>query len=261
MRFVAEKHNELIKSLDDLVNVLVTEDIEAKKSTANVSLTKANELKSSISQQDCPAWLPPLIQGLQCFSNDTWRQTNLIAHLIRHIAQIKAHAWVFANPSESAFDFDSIFEHYKSQSRLSELFDEIIKILEQIQDSSEIDSVAMMAALGKVIATLKQNKKGSYFSINSAWSFLVSFLKNYMWAELSKLPVLGSAMEALEKTIQETNEEMFKLHSEIQSEMKNIVETEVKGLQKKTEFQFIGYDKAGVNLPRIESNSMINENV
>jgi hypothetical protein len=261
MRFVAEKHNELIASLNDLVNALVSENIEAKKSKANISLTKANDLKSSISQQDYPAWLPPLIQGLEYFSNNQWKAHDLIAHLIGNITQIKSHKWVFENPSESAFDFDSIFEHYKSQSRLSELFDEIIKILEQIQDSGEIDSVAMMAALGKVIATLKQNKEGSYFSINSAWSFLVSFLENYMWAELSKLPVLGTAMEALEKTIQETNEEMHKVHSEIQSEMKNLVEAEVKGLQKKTEFQFIGYDKAGVNLPRIESNSMIDENV
>ncbi len=233
MRFVIEKHQELIKSLDELVKNLVGEKLESKKAKANFSLQKANDLKASISQQDCPTWLPPLIQGLGYFVNGPWNQSDLIIHLIKNIEAIRGHKWIFDNPSESAFDFDSIFEHYKSQSRLPELFEEIIKILEEIQSSGEVDSIAMMTALGKVISTLKKNKNGSFFSINSAWSFLISFLKNYMWVELAKVPVLGSAMEALEKAISETNEEMFKVHSEVQSEMKRVVETEVKALKKK----------------------------
>ena len=147
-----------------------------------------------------------------------------------------------------AFDFDSIFEHYKSESRLPELFDDIIRILEEIQSSGEVDSLTMMTALGKVLATLKQNKDGSYFSINSAWEFLVSFLKNYMWGELSKIPVLGTAMAALEKTIKETNEEMFKVHSSVEAEMSNVVEAEIKGLKNKSSFKFVSYDKSGLKL-------------
>jgi len=259
MRFVTEKHQELIKSLDDLVKHLVSENRESKKAKAILSLTKANDLKASISQQDSPSWLSTLIQGLQYFSNRTWNQQHLIDYIIRNIELIRVHKWSFDTPSESAFDFDSIFEHYKSQSRLPELFDKIIKILEEIQGSREVDSVAMMTALGKVISTLKKNKEGSYFSINSAWSFLISFLKNYMWAELSKVPLLGTAMEALEKTIKETNDEMFKVHSEVQSEMKKVVEAEVKSLAKKTDFQFVGYDRDGGQLPSLEFKSVMDE--
>jgi len=260
MRFVTEKHQELIASLDDLVTNLVGEKLESKKEKANFSLQKANDLKAAISQQDCPPWLPPLIQGLTYFFNGQWKQSNLITHLIKNIEIIRGNKWVFDNPSESAFDFDSIFEHYKSQSRLPELFEEIIMILEEIQSSGEVDSVAMMTSLGKVISTLKKNKNGSYFSINSAWSFLISFLKNYMWAELAKVPVLGTAMGALEKTINETNEEMFKVHSEVQSEMRRVVETEVKALQKKTDFKFAGYDRHGGEIPSLEFKPKVNEN-
>ncbi|WP_447555585.1 hypothetical protein [Vreelandella sp. EE22] len=259
MRFVTEKHQELIKSLDELVNNLVGEKLESKKTKAKVSLQKANDLKASISQQDCPSWLPSLIQGLGNFVSGQWNQSHLISHLIKNIELIRGNKWVFDNPSESAFDFDSIFEHYKSQSRLPELFEEIIKILEEIQGSGEVDSVAMMTALGKVIATLKKNKNGSYFSINSAWSFLMSFLKNYMWAELAKVPVLGTAMEALEKTISETNEEMFKVHSDVQSEMKRVVESEVKALKQKTDFRFAGYDKHGGEIPSLEFKPAVDE--
>jgi hypothetical protein len=248
MRFVTEKHQELIKTLDELVVALVGENIEGKKNKGSLALTKANDLKASISKQDSPQWLPSLIQGLQYFQGTTWKQTHLIDHLIKNIIQIKNHKWVFENPTETAFDFDSIFEHYKSESRLPELFNDIVRILEEIQASGELDSLVMIKGLGKVIATLKKNKDGSYFSLNGAWEFLVTFLQNYMWGELTKLPVLGTAMAALEKTIKETNEEMFKVHSSVQSEMENVVESEIKGLKNKASFQFLAYDKTGIQL-------------
>ncbi|MDH0448135.1 MULTISPECIES: hypothetical protein [unclassified Shewanella] len=261
MRFVKEKHKELIESLNELVNHLVGEKLEVKKSKADVALTKSNDLKASISQQDTPDWLPSLIDALQRFKSGSWNQTHLINHLITYQKKIKEHVWIFDNPSEQAFDFDAIFQHYKSESRLSELFSEIVTILEQIQNSGEVDSVSMMSALGKVIATLKQNQDGSYFSINSAWSFLVSFLKNYMWSELSKIPVLGSAMEALEKTIKETNEEMFRVHNNVQASMRELVEAEVKGLVNKSSFSFVGYDKTGLQLPNLDNPLKIDASV
>lgn len=257
MRFVNEKHKELINSLNDLVDHLVGEKLEVKKLKAEIALTKSNDLKASISNQDTPKWLPPLISGLQNFKSGGWKLTHLINHLISNQKIIKEHIWIFDNPSEQAFDFDSIFQHYKSESRLSELFSEIIIILEKIQQSGEVDSVSMMSALSKVIATLKQNKDGSYFSINSAWSFLISFLKNYMWSELSKIPVLGTAMEALEKTLKETDEEMFRVHTSVQQKMQNIIELEVKGLGNKSNFSFVGYNKTGSQLPKIKNSSTV----
>lgn len=259
MRFVTEKHRELITSVNDLVNFLVGEDLSAKKSKATFTLAKARELQASVSKQDCPEWLTLLILWLSNFSSNSWTQTQLINHLITKIDQVRNHKWIFENPSQASFNFDAIFEHYKSQSKLSELFDEIIKILEGIQGSGEVDSVSMMTALGKVIATLKKNKDGSYLSINSAWAFLVSFLQNYMWAELSKVPVLGTAMDALRETIEKTGEEIFKVHNEVQTEMEKRVEAEVEGLKGKTDFQFIGYDKSGMHLPRIPHSPSVNE--
>jgi hypothetical protein len=248
MRFVTEKHKEVVLSLDQLVKALVGENAQNKVAKAEDALKKARDLQSAISKQDSPAWLPSLVQGLHHYVTKSWNQQHLINHLIDNVANIKQHEWAFVNAEEKAFDFDSIYEHYKSESRIPELFDEIINILEEIEASGEIDSLTMITALGKVLATLKQNRNGSYFSLNSAWEFLVSFLKNYMWSELSKLPMLGSAMEALEKTIKETNEEMFKVHSSIEKEMSNVVETEIKGLKGKSAFPFISYDRSGAKL-------------
>lgn len=257
IRFVNEKHKELTASLEQLVQILVSENLAQKMKVAEATLKRASDLKASISQQDRPAWLDQLVQNLSFFTKDKWKQPDIIKYLINNLSSINNHKWVFESPDKIGFNFDAIFDHYKSNSRLPELFDEIIKILEEIQNSGEVDSVSMMSALGKVISTLKKNRDGSYFSINGAWSFLISFLQNYMWAELGKIPVLGTAMESLEKTIKETNEEMFKVHSEAQEEMKKTVENEVKGLQKKTKFKFVEYDKAGVLLSHQETGSTV----
>jgi hypothetical protein len=257
MRFITEKHKQVISSIDQLVDSLVSDTPEEKLNKAKSLLNKSKDLSSSISQQDCPTWLPSLIERLELFISGGHKATHLIKHLMTSNSEIKNFRWVFENKSEAAFDFDSIFEHYKSQSRLPELFDQIIKILEEIRESGEIDSASMMHGLEKVIATLKKSKKGSYFSINGAWAFLISFLKNYMWIELGKLPVLGSAMEALEKTIQEAGDEMEKVHMQVQQEMKNVVETDIKGLTKKSEFSFIGYDKSGTSFISNKSENLI----
>lgn len=103
----------------------------------------------------------------------------------------------------------------------------------------------MNNALNKLLVTLQSNKNSSYFSLNSAWQFLTTFMKNYMWTELAKLPGLGSAVEALEKTLNDTSKEMYKLHTSIERKMSETVENEIKGLQGKSAFNFLSYDHQG----------------
>lgn len=246
MRFVNERYKEVVSSTLELIKVMPSENRDAKKQKANVVFKNSQDLLSALPENDKPQWLKLLSQHAQHFANDATQPHVIMEFLVDNSSLIRGHEWAFESQVDT-FDFDSIFEHYKSESRLPELFEEIIRLLELIQGSGDVDSVAMMNALGKVIATLKNSKNGSYFSLNGAWSFLMSFLQNYMWTELSKLPVLGSAMEALRKTIEETNEEMYKVHAQVQKEVQTSVELQVKGLNK-TNFNFISYDKSGKNL-------------
>ncbi|MBW2187431.1 MAG: hypothetical protein JRG71_13860, partial [Deltaproteobacteria bacterium] len=94
MRFVTEKHKELKESLITLISTLVGENIENKKQKSEVTLTKANDLKASISQQDAPHWLPSLIQGLQYFRSSSWNSNNLIDYLIKNRDVILNYKWV-----------------------------------------------------------------------------------------------------------------------------------------------------------------------
>lgn len=245
LRLVKQKHDALISASGDLLRTLPTDDPSKKKTVATNMLQAANDLRAILSNSDVPDWLANTILYLDHFVAGRYSNFDLLNGFISVKTSIETHRWVFEEGTETAFDFDSIFEHFKKESRLPELFNQIVQILEEIEVSGEVDSVTMLRALGKVIATIKRSKDGSYFSLNSAWEFLLSFLKNYMWGELSKIPVLGAALDALEKTIKETNEEMFKLHQQVQEEMNQTVEAKIKVLKNKSEFQFIAYDRSG----------------
>lgn len=259
LRLINEKQNRLKSLSNSLLRTLASDSDHDKRIAASALLASANELKSIISTKDMPSWLNDLITKLAHYIEKRWAAPDLLENYLSTKSLLDSHVWVFNADTESPFDFDRIYEHYKNESRLPQLFDEIIKILEDIISSGEVDSLSMIKSLGKVIVTLKTNKNGSYFSLNGAWEFLISFLNNYMWAELNKLPVIGTLMEALEKTIKETNEEMFTLHSKIQCEMKDIVENDIKHLKGKATFNFVGYDKTGYVVENNSNNGLISK--
>lgn len=249
LRVVQERHSSLVASADSLLKEIAGNDPNAKKVAAAKTLQIASDLKAIISRTDIPSWLNETISYVSNFTTGGWTSQEFLPHFVAAKGQLDAHRWHFDQTTEAAFDFDSIFEHFKKESRLPELFDEIVRLLEEIEASGEVDSVSMLRALGKVVATIKRCKDGSYFSLNSAWEFLLNFLNNYMWGELSKLPVLGTALEALGKTIKEADEEMFKVHRQVQEEMVRAVTAEVKALSNKSDFAFVAYNRNGHLLP------------
>lgn len=239
-RLVKERHQELISASQSLLISLAGENQEKKLSAAQHTLKIAIDLRAVISNNDIPSWLTDTIYQLQNFTN-THRTADLIINFVNIKPLIEKHQWIFDQNTDKSFDFDSIFEHFKNESRLPELFEQIIRILEEIESSGEVDSLTMCRALGKLIATIKKSKDGSYFSLISGWEFLLSFLNNYMWGELSNIPVLGPMFEALSQTIKETNDEMFKVHNQVQNEMVRTVTADVKILASKPSFPFITY--------------------
>lgn len=253
VRLISEKHAVLIRASNDLFRILADGDESQKKVAANATLKAAQDLGGVLSGKDIPPWLSNAINCLLNYTSGGWKASDLLNNFIQAKISMGNHQWSFKEGIDDAFDFDSIFEHFKKESRLPELFDQIIRLLEEIESSGEVDSVTMLRSLGKVVSTLKRSKDGSYFSFNAAWEFLLSFLNNYMWGELSKLPMLGTALEALEKTIREADEEMFSLHNKIKEKMISEVGLGVKALANKSTFPFVSYDRKGHMLPSLPS--------
>lgn len=242
-------------STDDLIGQVSGENLAQKKATAGVVLKQLQEIKTLAPKSKIPSWLEELETKLSQFSQSQLDGPGIIRALVALTPEIKKHEWLLDETSSSGFDFEEIFNDCRVNSRIPELFDSIIELLEQIRDSGELDSRNMIDALSKIIATLQVGKQSSCFSLEGSWQFLCSFLENYFWAEAKKLPGLGSVVEALETTIKDAQIEMAKLSSEVRTEMSNRVKKEVRFLQKSEHPIFASYGKNGELISPPEYNS------
>src|SRR5450759_1001641 len=101
-----------------------------KKSAATTMLQEANDLRAVISNADVPGWLTNTISYLGHFVAGQWSAFDLLSNYVPIKTSLETHAWAFEEGADAAFDFDSIFEHFKKESRLPELFDQLVSILE-----------------------------------------------------------------------------------------------------------------------------------
>lgn len=242
-RIINEKHKDLVKLANTLLRTLPTDEPNDKMTVARRTLEASTDILNIISKQDVPTWLNQLIDYLNNYINDRWKAPDFLIHFLNIKNQMESHIWISLNNGEIAFDFDEIFERFKKESRLPALFSQIIKLLNDIKDSGEIDSITMIKSLGKVISTINKGNEGSYFSLEGAWNFLIIFIKNYMVEELAKIPALGSLMTSLFKTIEEARDEMNKVQNQINEEIRRVVEIEIKPLSSKPDLAFIGYNQ------------------
>lgn len=249
---IREKHQALIQSIAYLANSLVSNNEAEKTSRLDISIAATKNLQGMLTQSNMPQWLVSFRQILEGHKQRPSAQT-VNNFLMTNMQEIKGHIWEFDINESNSFDFDSIFEKHKLESNLPDLFDDIIKKLQEIYDTGEVDSVKMMNGLEKVIATIKKSKDGSYFSLNSGWQFMLDFLKNYMWQELGNLSFFGPMFKALEQTLNKTNEEMFKVHMAVKEEMERTVGAEIKALENKSEFDFLTYDRNAAKMPALQT--------
>jgi hypothetical protein len=230
LRFLKDKHQLFVASINELLAKLVEENKEAKKLAAEKAMEAAITLKNNLSDQDVPGWLSHSIKSIDWYLRnvDTSGVNNgLLTRLIDDHKAMKSHQWKFDSAETIlAFDFDSIYEKCKIESRLDELFDNIISLLQKIINSGEVDSIKTVRTLEKLIATLKMHGKASYFSLHSMYDFMLQLMKNVLWAQLESIPVLGPIAEGLRKTIEETGVELENLQINMKEQMTSRYESE-----------------------------------
>lgn len=238
LRFVGERHTELVRRIDAMLSVFVTNNGDEKEKAVAAAFQAANDLVSAIAASDRPDWLVQLQSYLNRPGN-SYSYETILKSVIALLGPMKKHQWHADSESNLAFNFDAIFERYRNQSRIPELFDHVIEVLEKMAGSEDIDSRRVILALERLIATLQKNKKGSYFSMQGAWDFLVGLLRNFLMEELKKIPTLGSLIVALEKSIGELNKEMEVVHEQIAGELQTSLNSD---------FPFLTYSAKGVPL-------------
>lgn len=234
MRLVQEKHERVKACLNELFQVIAT-DTHDEKVNANVALLNACEdLSKILVESDRPKWLTHLINETTLYNQKhqtTGHNFRLLNNVVGQRHAALSHSWSFEKSSiEADYNFDSLYQRVKDESKLPVLFESMISTLEKMLSSGEIDSLTAIRSLEQLISVIKQNQDGSYFSVMASWEFVTSFTKNLVWQELSKLPVVKQLKSAFEETVEEMDIELNSLHSEIAEEMKKKYKTTISSL-------------------------------
>lgn len=229
LRFVNERFGDFKNKLSEVIAVLGWQEQQQKIPKAAAALDAAKSLQQALASQDQPQWLSPLINALQQYDVHQGQPhvaTALITAIGNHFAAMSNHQWAFDFSGDRPFDFDGLYRQYEADSRIPELFDRLVTLLEEIVQSDQIDSRKIVHALETIIATLKRNRKRSYFSTVCTWDFAGTYLKNVAWGVLKEIPVLRVPVVALREAMQELDKEMSKVHEGMQTELHKQLEAE-----------------------------------
>lgn len=227
MRAVDERLGVLKKQLVQLSEVLVRDKRDQKVEHAQTVLRTAENLTQVLAESDVPPWLREIISQLRNFVANPTR-SELIQTLLNEWQVIQTHRWTFEAASEALpIDFDQVYRDCREHSRVPELFDQLIELLEQIAGCDEVDSLRAIDSLQRLVATLKANRNGSYYSVVCSWQFGRALLRNYLIELLKSTPILREVVNALEKTLTETDVEMGKMMTEITSRLEEQLPKEV----------------------------------
>lgn len=202
-----------------------------------------------------PEWLGT-VMDLSDRSSGSFGYGGINEFVVHWFSDVSKFNWHDRLMVKKEIDFDEIFYRCKAESRLPELFDEVIGLLDKIKKSDEIDKLSVISGLDKVTASLKENKEGSFLSFKSSWQFFKCFAINYLQGELSGLPSLAAMGAALLKAIDEADLEFKSLSENMNTDLDAQISSTMGRLPNINSRNILGYDGAGASLSDVPSNSV-----
>lgn len=239
LRFLRERYNAFRQALTDFLQTLALNDREKKINTAKLVLASLGDLKRSMSTRDQPLWISTLEQKLHWYINAEPRHIDAGLQVFQTIlavnSEIENQSWDFADSEANiAIDFAAIYQQYYRDSRVPELFEELVTQLQEIVDSCEIDSLQAIKALEKLVVTIKKNYRGDFFSTRGAWEFTHLFFKNYGIELLEDIPGLKHIVKAVRKTMSELDLEFAQVLDHIRQRLMEASKADLPMLQYKS---------------------------
>ena len=230
IRFLVEKTDELRAAVNHLILALTGNAADQKLPAAKSTKAAVERLLSGLSAADHPSWTNNLLSALNTYISNSRHPAagqRLMNAVIAVHPAMQSQTWQALSASDTGLDFESVYERYAAQSRLVELFDGMILKLTEIVDSGHVDSLRIQRALESIVATLRRNRKSSYFSTHSAWQFTKAVFENFLWEALSDVPGIGAAVRAVRTTFDEVEEEMAQIDHSIKVEIVQLAKAQV----------------------------------
>lgn len=235
IRLLQEKYNRLRGAVDDLFYQLTAEDRTRKLDAVKRVQTMLAEFRATLAQRDVPVWLQDLDHSINVYLSGHTHD-NAAATLLRSLTRLlPAINSVDELPNESggarpAVDFVAVYADLFQRSHIPALFDELIKQIEAIATSGEIDSIKVVRRLESLIATIRKNVRADYFSTKATWEFTSLFIQNLGLEVLESVPVLKQTVKALRKTMDELNIEMHQVYGAFKVKVIELVQDDLPAL-------------------------------
>lgn len=227
-RSLSERFQKFRVTLQEFLQILTKEEQNRKIEAAKAVVVCTDNLKSFLAERDRPNWLKVLEEKIKWYiehgkakPNSGLEVVNTLLH-IHH--QIESQKWQLDKPTDTAIDFAAVYEEYYNDSRVPELFDELVSQLEQLIDSEELDSRKTIKSLQKLIATVRKNAKRDYFSTRGTWEFTQLFFRNLTFEFLESIPGIKHVVKALRKTLKEIDLEMSEVNSQVQKRLSELTQ-------------------------------------
>lgn len=222
LRARKEKQETITSCLRNMITAFSGEDRESKLNSCHRVLEAGAALKALIAAEDIPPWLKT-VEALshRYVTHPVIESATAIILVVPGLIDSSiAHKWEDA--SDKAFDFDAVVEQFRKESKLPELFDKVIVILQEIIDSGDIDSIKALDAIKAIHSALLTNRNSSFPSMQTAWTVFRTFCENFLWATLKELPIAGPFIDALKATIDEFDKEITNVQTQINTKVTNI---------------------------------------
>ncbi|WP_306599186.1 hypothetical protein [Geothrix sp. 21YS21S-2] len=225
-RSLIEKHAAFRQVFVELFHDLVSSSEQNKEQRILQTRESVALIWSLLADRDRPQWLKSLMDLLSR-PRSAFPYGNLIDAIMPLRETAMNHQWVFSEGVEDSIDFDEVFERHRKESKLGELFDEVVNIMTRIIEAQGMDSRVIEAVLRRLILLIQKNRNGSFSALPTWLKFIIGVLKNFVIEELRSIPVLGPLVTALEKTFEEIQDEvsivMTKSYHELETSVISIV--------------------------------------
>ncbi|MXO91674.1 hypothetical protein [Pontixanthobacter aquaemixtae] len=207
-KLVAERHADVAKRYDELLNSLAKNNQDQVNSANSALFEALEQLGAVVARGDWPDWLADLHHHTRNYrTNHKNGLATWVAHLksiIRYGPEIQEHVWFSgpANPTPK-IDVDEIIQGARSQFKIDELFDRVVETLRSLAACDELDSAKAIADLQEVILIMQKARKGSFTGQVGTWQFVRRFMPNLISAYIKRSAISGPAIEAFEQTANE----------------------------------------------------------